>query len=136
MDARMGNTEKHIMSIKSDISRILTSLSSSNRDRERSRSTSPRRTPSREVQCYACREYGHYSSTCPKKHLSPMNRNRSSSPSETRTDLNTNGLKMYAVLQSITEIQVNHQQRQMNIPRNATAVLFFLVCSHVWLIVH
>ena len=94
MDTRMGNTEKHITSIKSDISRIMTSLSSSNRDRERSRSTSPRHSPSREVQCYTCREYGHYSSTCPKKNLSPMKRNRSSSPSETRTDLNTNGLKM------------------------------------------
>lgn len=35
MDARMGNTEKHIRSKKSDISSIIRSLSSSNRDRER-----------------------------------------------------------------------------------------------------
>lgn len=95
MDLRLQNTESHILSIKSDISRILRSLDSPKIDRDRSRSTSPKRSPSREVRCYSCNELGHYSSNCPKKNLSPMRRNRSPSPigQASGQDLNKQGSK-------------------------------------------
>lgn len=95
MDLRLQNTESHILSIKSDISRILRSLDTPRIDRDRSRSTSPKRSPSREVRCYSCNELGHYSSNCPKKNLSPMKRNRSPSPigQGSGQDLNKQGSK-------------------------------------------
>lgn len=95
MDLRLQNTESHILSIKSDISRILRSLDTPKIDRDRSRSTSPKRSPSREVRCYSCNELGHYSSNCPKKNLSPMRRNRSPSPigQASGQDLNKQGSK-------------------------------------------
>ena len=96
MEYRMTKTEKHIIAMKSDINKILDSISNiSVGNRDRSRSPSPRRSPSREVRCYNCNELGHYSTYCPKKMLSPV-KGRSSSPMRNAPkdqDLNTRVLR-------------------------------------------
>ncbi|CAC5414740.1 unnamed protein product [Mytilus coruscus] len=79
METRMATTEQHIWTIKSDIKKIINSISPKT-TADRQRSPSPRgRSPTRDVrdvQCYTCREMGHYSTQCPKKSWSPMRRNR------------------------------------------------------------
>ncbi|VDI47498.1 Hypothetical predicted protein [Mytilus galloprovincialis] len=83
MENRMATTEQHIWTIKSDIKKIINSISPKT-TADRQRSLSPRgRSPTRDIrdiQCYTCREMGHYSTQCPKKSWSPMRRNRSPSP--------------------------------------------------------
>ncbi|CAC5396879.1 unnamed protein product [Mytilus coruscus] len=83
METRMATTEQHIWTIKSDIKKIINSISPKT-TADRQRSPSPRgRSPTRDVrdvQCYTCREMGHYSTQCPKKSWSPMRRNRELKP--------------------------------------------------------
>ncbi|CAC5374562.1 unnamed protein product [Mytilus coruscus] len=83
MDTRMATTEQHIWTIKSDIKKIINSISPKT-TADRQRSPSPReRSPTRDVrdvQCYTCREMGHYSTQCLKKSWSPMRRNRELKP--------------------------------------------------------
>lgn len=99
METRMATTEQHIWTIKSDIKKIINSISPKT-TADRQRSPSPRgRSPTRDIrdiQCYTCREMGHYSTQCPKKSWSPMRRNRSPSPNNNLREgtLNEQGLKM------------------------------------------
>ncbi|CAC5404214.1 unnamed protein product [Mytilus coruscus] len=99
METRMATTEQHIWTIKSDIKKIINSISPKT-TADRQRSPSPRgRSPTRDVrdvQCYTCREMGHYSTQCPKKSWSPMRRNRSPSPNNNLREgtLNEQGLKI------------------------------------------
>ncbi|VDI02855.1 Hypothetical predicted protein [Mytilus galloprovincialis] len=99
METRMATTEQHIWTIKSDIKKIINSISPKT-TADRQRSPSPRgRSPTRDIrdiQCYTCREMGHYSTQCPKKSWSPMRRNRSPSPNNNLREgtLNEQGLKI------------------------------------------
>ena len=77
LEDRMERTEKDVSTMKENIGKILSLLSSPRRnDRSRSISSSPARSPSRRTdRCYSCNEQGNYSNECPKKRRvsSPLN---------------------------------------------------------------
>ncbi|CAC5368489.1 unnamed protein product [Mytilus coruscus] len=90
--ARVLKTEQDITEINNNVGKILKILESRSNDNRRPRSPSPNRSPARTVTCYSCNQEGHYSNQCGNKSntSSPMRRNRSPSPINSRPNVHLN----------------------------------------------
>ncbi|CAG2215849.1 unnamed protein product [Mytilus edulis] len=106
IEKRVLKTEQDITGINNNV-KILKILETRGNDNRRPRSPSPSRSPARTVTCYTCNQEGHYSNQCENKsnNSSPMRRNRSPSPVNSRPNvhLNEQGSKKF----KISEVSVN-----------------------------
>ncbi|CAG2221426.1 comEA [Mytilus edulis] len=92
IEKRVLKTEQDITGINNNVGKILKILETRGNDNRRPRSPSPSRSPARTVTCYTCNQEGHYSNQCENKsnNSSPMRRNRSPSPVNSRPKVHLN----------------------------------------------
>ncbi|XP_071145025.1 myosin-11-like [Mytilus edulis] len=92
IEKRVIKTEQDITGINNNVGKILKILETRGNDNRRPRSPSPSRSPARTVTCYTCNQEGHYSNQCENKNnnSSPMRRNRSPSPVNSRPKVHLN----------------------------------------------
>ncbi|VDI66140.1 Hypothetical predicted protein, partial [Mytilus galloprovincialis] len=104
IEKRVLKTEQDTTGINNNVGKILKILETRSNDNRRPRSPSPSRSPARTVTCYTCNQEGNYSNQCENKSnsASPMRRNRSPSPANSRPNVHLNEQG------SIQITQVNH----------------------------